>query len=159
MLTRESLEKIDREIAKYPEGRKQSAVMAALAVAQDEKGFLSDEVIEFVAGLLGMAPIAVREVASFYAMYKYKKEPSGKTRLTVCTSLPCRLSGADEVAETLKEKLGIGWGETTPDGRVTLVEGECMGACGDAPVALIDDTRMCCRLTREGVDAVLREIG
>ncbi|MDR1163798.1 MAG: NAD(P)H-dependent oxidoreductase subunit E [Candidatus Accumulibacter sp.] len=159
MLARESLEKIDREIAKYPEGRKQSAVMEALAVAQDEKGFLSDEMIEFVAGLLGMAPISVREVVSFYAMYKHEAASSGKTRLTLCRSLPCRLSGADEIAETLKEKLGIDFGETTPDGRMTLVEGECMGACGDAPVALIDDKRMCCRLTREGVDALLREIG
>ncbi|MDR1368041.1 MAG: NADH-quinone oxidoreductase subunit NuoE [Candidatus Accumulibacter sp.] len=156
MLTRESLEKIDREIAKYPAGRKQSAVMAALAIAQKEKTYLSNETMEFVAGLLGMPPIAVREIATFYAMYR--TESSGRHCLMLCTNLPCRLSGALKAADFLKERLGIGFGETTPDGRITLKEGECLGACGDAPVALLDEDRMCARLSPETIDKLLREI-
>jgi NADH-quinone oxidoreductase subunit E len=156
MLTRESLEKIDREIAKYPVGRKRSALMAALAIAQREKGWLSNETMEFIAGLFGIETAAVREIVSFYAMYK--PSPSGKHRLTVCTSLPCRLSGADDVAEYLKAKLGIDFGGTTSDGRIVLEAGECMGACGDAPVVLLDDRRMCCRLSPEAIDELLQGI-
>ena len=156
MLTTDSLKKIDQEIAKYPAGRKQSAVMAALAIAQEEKGWLSGELIAFVAALLDMPPIAAYEVASFYGMYDL--EPSGKHRLTVCTNLPCRLSGAEDAVEYLKKKLGIGFGETTPDGRFTLKEGECMGACGDAPVALVDNCRLCCRMSPEEIDKLLREL-
>ena len=103
-----------------------------------------------------MPPIAAYEVASFYGMYDL--EPSGKHRLTVCTNLPCRLSGAEDAVEYLKKKLGIGFGETTPDGRFTLKEGECMGACGDAPVALVDNCRLCCRMSPEEIDKLLREL-
>ncbi|HEX9301727.1 MAG TPA: NAD(P)H-dependent oxidoreductase subunit E, partial [Casimicrobiaceae bacterium] len=111
MLSADALEKIDREIAKYPPGRKQSAVMAALAIAQDEKGWLATETLDFVAAYLGMPPVAVYEVASFYAMYNVK--PTGKYKLTICTNLPCALQDAARAAEHLKEKLGIGFGETT----------------------------------------------
>jgi len=153
MLSTESLEKIDREIAKYPPEHKQSAVMAALRIAQDEKGWLSPETIEFVAGYLEMPPIAAHEVATFYNMYDVK--PVGKYKITVCTNLPCTLMGAGTVVEYLQAKLGIGFGETTPDGRFTLKEGECMGACGDGPLFLINSKKMCIKLTPEAIDAIL----
>ena len=156
MLSQESLKKIDREVAKYPADQKQSAVMAALAIAQEEKGWLSSEAIEFVANYLGMPPIAVYEVASFYTMYDLK--PTGKYKLTICTNLPCALQGANVAAAHLKEKLGIGFGETTPDGKFTLKEGECMGACGDAPVMLVNNRRMCSTMLPEQIDKLLAEL-
>ena len=141
MLSQESKQQIDREVAKYPAEQKQSAVMAALAIAQMEKGWLSTETIEDVAGYLGMAPVAVYEVASFYNMYDLA--PVGQYKITVCTNLPCALSGGVHAADYLKQKLGVGFNETTADGRFTLKEGECMGACGDAPVMLVNNVRTC----------------
>lgn len=155
MLSQDSLQKIDREIAKYPPEQKQSAVMAALAIAQDEKGWLSNEIIKFVAEYLGMAPMAAYEVASFYNMYDL--QPVGKYKLTVCTNLPCALSGGVHAADYLKEKLGIDFNETTADGKFTLREGECMGACGDAPVLLVNNKRMCSHMLPEQIDALLAE--
>jgi len=155
MLTADSLARIDRAIAKYPPDQKKSAVMAALTIAQDEKGHLSPQVMDFVAGYLGMPPIAVYEVASFYTMYDLKKP--GKYKLCLCTNLPCALSGAEEAAEHLKRKLGIGWNETTPDGRFTLKEGECFGACGDAPVMLLNNKRMLSFMTPDKIDRLLAE--
>ena len=155
MLSQEALRQIDREIAKYPAGQKQSAVMAALAIAQDEKGWLAQETIEAVADYLGMPPIAVYEVASFYNMYELA--PVGKYKLTVCTNLPCALSGGVHAADYLKAKLGIGFNETTRDGKFTLKEGECMGACGDAPVMLLNNKRMCSYMTPEQIDQLLAE--
>jgi NADH-quinone oxidoreductase subunit E len=157
MLSPESLKKIDQAIAKYPPEQKQSAVMAALTVAQDEKGHLSTEVMDFVAGYLGMAPIAVYEVATFYAMYDLK--PAGKYKLCICTNLPCALSGAGEAAEHLKKKLGIDWNETTADGRFTLKEGECFGACGDAPVMLVNNKTMLSFMTPDKIDKWIAEKG
>ena len=156
MLTPESIQKIEREIAKYPSGKQQSAVMSALGIAQDEKSWISDETIEFIAGYLSMPPIAVYEVASFYSMYNL--EPVGKYKLTVCTNLPCMLSGGVDVAEYLQQKLGIGFNETTPDGKFTLPEGECMGACGDAPVLLVNYRRMCRSMLPEEIDKLLAEL-
>lgn len=156
MLTTESLKRIDREVAKYPTEHKQSAVMAALAIAQEEQGWLSSEVIEFVAYYLGMAPIAAYEVASFYNMYNLK--PVGKYKLTVCTNLPCMLSGGVDAGEYLKKKLGVAYNETTPDGRITIKEGECMGACGDAPVMLVNNHRMCSWMYPEQIDKLLAEL-
>ena len=156
MLSAESLKKIDREIAKFPPEQKQSAVMAALAIAQVEKGWLSTETMDFVAQYLGMAPIAVYEVASFYNMYDLA--PVGKHKVTVCTNLPCALSGGVEAAEHLKHRLGVGFNETTADGRFTLKEGECMGACGDAPVLLVNNRRMCCSMSNEELDQLLSEL-
>ena len=156
MLSPESLKKIDREVAKYPADQKQSAVMASLVVAQDEKGWLATETMDFVAQYLGMAPVAVYEVATFYNMYDLK--PVGKYKITVCTNLPCALSGANDAAAHLQKKLGIGFNETTADGKFTLKEGECMGACGDAPLALVNNKRMCGRLTPEQVDKLLAEL-
>lgn len=156
MLTTESIRKIDREIAKYPDDQKQSAVMAALAIAQEELGWLPSEAIEFVADYLGMPPIAAYEVASFYNMYDLK--PVGRHKLTVCTNLPCMLSGGVDAADYLKKKLGIDFNETTSDGRFTLKEGECMGACGDAPVMLVNNRRMCSCMQPEEIDKLLEEL-
>jgi NADH-quinone oxidoreductase subunit E len=155
MLSQDALQKIDREIAKYPADQKQSAVMAALAIAQMEQGWLSNQTIEAVAGYLGMAPVAVYEVASFYNMYDLA--PVGKYKITVCTNLPCALSGGVHAADYLKQKLGIGFNETTADGRFTLKEGECMGACGDAPVLLVNNVRMCSFMQPERIDRLLGE--
>ncbi|HKA46292.1 MAG TPA: NAD(P)H-dependent oxidoreductase subunit E, partial [Burkholderiales bacterium] len=105
---------------------------------------------------LGMQPIAVYEVASFYTMYDVK--PVGKYKLTICTNLPCALQGANAAARHLQEKLGIGFNETTADGKYTLKEAECFGACGDAPVLLINNKRMCCAMTPDRLDALLKEL-
>jgi NADH-quinone oxidoreductase subunit E len=154
-LSQESLAKIDREVAKYPADQKQSAVMAALVIAQDEKGWLPKETIAAVAAYLDMAPVAVYEVASFYNMYDL--QPVGKYKITVCTNLPCALSGGVHAADYVKEKLGIDFNETTADGRITLKEGECMGACGDAPVMLVNNKRMCSFMLPEQIDKLLAE--
>ena len=156
MLTPESFKKIDREIAKYPADQKQSAVMAALAIAQEEMGWLSSEAIECVANYLEMPPMAAYEVASFYNMYDLK--PVGKYKLTVCTNLPCMLSGGVDAGEYLKQKLGIEYGETTPDGKYTLKQGECMGSCGEAPVMLVNNQRMCSHMLPEDIDKLLAEL-
>jgi NADH-quinone oxidoreductase subunit E len=156
MLSAESLARIDRAAAKYPRDQRQSAVMAALTIAQDEKGWLSTETMDFVAHYLGMPPIAVYEVASFYTMYDLK--PPGRHKLTICTNLPCALQGANVAAEHLKKKLGIGFNETTADGRFTLRQGECFGACGDAPVLLVNNKRMCGLMRPEKIDALLAEL-
>ncbi len=157
MLSAESLKKIDREIAKYPVDRRQSAVMSALAIAQEEKGWLANETMNFVAEYLGMPPIAVYEVATFYNMYNL--EPAGKYKITICTNLPCALSGSTDSAKYLKQKLGIGFNQTTPDGKFTLKEGECFGACGDAPVLLVNNKRMCSFMSEETIDKLLEELG
>lgn len=156
MLSAEALKKIDREIAKYPPDQKRSAVMAALAIAQDEQGWLSTETMDFVAGYLDMPPIAVYEVATFYEMYN--TEPIGRFKLTICTNLPCALQSASEAAEHLKRKLGIGFGETTPDRMFTLKQGECFGACGDAPVVLVNNKRMCSWMRPDQLDRLLSEL-
>jgi NADH-quinone oxidoreductase subunit E len=154
-LSPEALRRIDREVAKYPADQKQSAVMAALVIAQDEKGWLPKETIAAVASYLGMAPMAAFEVASFYNMYDL--HPVGKFKITVCTNLPCALSGGVHAADYVKQKLGIDFNETTPDGMVTLKEGECMGACGDAPVMLVNNKRMCSFMLPEQIDKLLAE--
>jgi NADH-quinone oxidoreductase subunit E len=156
LLSAEALRKIDRETAKYPPEQRQSAVMAALAIAQDEHGWLSNPLIQEVADYLGMPPIAVYEVATFYTMYNL--QPTGRFKLTVCTNLPCALSGGTRAAEHLKQRLGIGFNETTPDGCFTLKEGECMGACGDAPVLLVNNKRMESFMSDEKLDALLDEL-
>ena len=156
MLSATALQKIDREVAKYPPERKQSAVMAALIVAQDEHGWLSTETMDFVAQYLGMAPVAVYEVASFYTMYNTK--PVGKFKLTVCTCLPCGLQGALDAADHLRDRLDIDFNETTADGKFTLKEGECMGACAMAPVLLVNNKKMHDYLTKEKMDALIEEL-
>lgn len=156
LLSEQSYKKIDRELAKFPADQRQSAVMAALAIAQDEKGWLPPEVLQDVADYIGMPAIAVQEVATFYNMYNTK--PVGKYKISVCTNLPCQLSGGEKAAHHLKEKLGIGYRETTADGQFTLVEGECMGACGDAPVMLVNNKRMCSWMSNDKIDALVEEL-
>jgi NADH-quinone oxidoreductase subunit E len=156
LLSAQAYRAIDREIAKYPADQKQSAVMAALAIAQTELGWISKDVMEDVGRYLDMPAIAVYEVASFYTMYNL--EPTGKCKLTICTNLPCALSGATRAAEHLKQRLGIGFNQTTPDGAFTLKEGECLGACGDAPVLLVNNTRMESFMSNEKLDALIAEL-
>jgi len=156
MLSAESIKKIDHEVAKYPADQKQSAVMSALAIAQDEKGWLANETMDFIAHYLSMPAIAVYEVATFYNMYNL--QPVGKYKLTVCTNLPCALSGGNDAAVHLKQKLGIGFNQTTADGKFTLKEGECMGACGDAPVLLVNNKRMCSFMSDDKIDQLLEEL-
>jgi len=112
--------------------------------------------MNFVAEYLGMPPIAVYEVATFYNMYNL--EPVGEYKITVCTNLPCALSGSNDTAAYLKQKLGIGFNQTTPDGKFTLKEGECFGACGDAPVLLVNNKRMCSFMSNEMIDKLLKEL-
>jgi NADH-quinone oxidoreductase subunit E len=156
VLSADAYRKIDREIAKFPAEQRRSAVMAALAIAQDEIGWVSDEAMEEVAGYLGMPPIAVYEVATFYSMYNLK--PIGRHKIAICTNLPCALSGATRAAEHLKRRLGVGFNETTSDGAFTLKEGECFGACGDAPVLLVNNKRMASFMSNEKLDALLSEL-
>lgn len=154
-LSAESIRRIDREIAKYPPDQKRSAVMSALAIAQDEHGWLATATMDAVARHLGLPPVAVYEVATFYEMYDLA--PVGRCKLTVCTNLPCALSGGEAAAEYLKQKLGIGFNETTADGAFTLKQGECFGACGDAPVLLLNNKRMCSFMTNERLDELVAE--
>ncbi|MGA9914373.1 MAG: NADH-quinone oxidoreductase subunit NuoE, partial [Paraburkholderia sp.] len=159
MISAEGLKEIDRAIAKYPADQKQSAVMSALTTAQEEHGWLSPELMQFVADYLGMPAVAVQEVATFYTMYE--TSPVGKYKITLCTNLPCQLGpdgGADSASEYLKQKLGIDFGETTADGKFTLKEGECMGSCGDAPVMLVNNHRMCSFMSRAKIDQLLEEL-
>lgn len=156
VLSEQAFKKIDREVAKFPADQKQSAVMGALAIAQDEQGWLSPEVMQEVGDYLGMPAIAVQEVATFYNMYNTK--PVGKHKITICTNLPCALSGGEKAAQHLKHKLGIDYRETTADGQFTLLEGECMGACGDSPVLLVNNKRMCSLMSNDKIDALVEEL-
>ena len=156
LLSAEARARIDREVRKYPADQKQSAVMAALAIAQDEHGWVSPEVIEAVAVVLEMPPIAVHEVATFYNMYDTR--PVGKFKLAICTCLPCALRDSAKAGEYLKERLGINYGETTADGLFTLKESECQGACGDAPVLLVNNKRMCSFMDNAKLDALIGEL-
>ncbi|MFC3338229.1 NADH-quinone oxidoreductase subunit NuoE [Paracandidimonas soli] len=156
LLSAQAYQRIDRELTKFPEDQKQSAIMASLAIAQEEKGWVSPEVIEDIASYLKQPAIAVQEVATFYNMFD--TAPVGRVKITVCTNLPCALRDGVKTAEYLKEKLGIGFNETTPDGQFTLKEGECMGACGDAPVVLLNNQHMCVRMSSERIDEMLNEL-
>jgi NADH-quinone oxidoreductase subunit E len=153
LLTDASLKEIDVWIAKYPADKKQSAVMSALRIAQDQnRGFLTEDLMDAVAEYLDMRPIAVYEVATFYSMYEL--EPVGKHKICVCTNISCMLCGSDKIVDRLTSKLGIKLGETTTDGRFTLKEVECLGACVNAPMLQIGDTYYE-NLTEEKVDQVL----
>ena len=156
LLSEQTYQKIDRELTKFPGDQQQSASMAALAIAQDEKGWVSTEVINDVAAYLHVPPIAVQEVATFYNMFN--THPVGRFKITVCTNLPCALRDGVKAADYLKKKLGIDFHETTPDGLFTLAEGECMGACGDSPVMLMNNKHMCVRMSSERIDAMIQEL-
>ena len=156
MLSPETRKQIDREIAKYPPEQKQSAVMSALALAQAEHGWLTTEIMDAIAVYLDMPPVAVYEVASFYTMYNM--QPVGRFKISICTNLPCALQGASVAAAHLRDKLGIAFNETTADGAFTLKEGECMGACGDAPVLIVNDRRMCSWMNPAKIDLLVDEL-
>ena len=156
MLSEHIQQQIQRELIKYPAEQKQSAVMSALRFVQDEMGWISTDDIADVAAYLGMAPMAVHEVATFYHMYNLK--PMGKHTLTVCTNLSCTLCGALDTVKYIETKLGIGMGEVTADGKFGLREGECMGACIDAPLMTVSNRRLCGRLTPEKIDQILAEL-
>ena len=152
MLSKESLDQVKREVAKYPPERKASAAMAALRIAQEEHGWLSVPLMDYIAELLGMRPIQVYEVATFYSMYDLK--PVGKHKISICTNISCMLCGSDAIVKHLEKRLGIKLGETTPDGKVTLKEVECLAACCGAPMFQIGKTYYE-NLTPEKVDRIL----
>lgn len=156
LLSENAYRKIDAELTKYPADQKQSALIAALAIAQDEKGWVSPEVIQDIAEYLEQPSIGVQEVATFYNMFDTK--PVGKFKITVCTNLPCALSYGDATAAYVQKKLGIAFRETTPDGLFTLIEGECMGACGDSPVLLVNNKHMCIRMSTDRIDGMLDDL-
>lgn len=156
LLSEKAYERIDRELTKFPEDQKRSAIMASLTIAQEEKGWVSADIIEDVAIYLDVPAIAVQEVATFYNMFHTK--PAGKYTISVCTNLPCALRDGVKSGEYLKEKLGIDYGETTDDGMFSLVMGECMGSCGDAPVMLVNNQHMCVHMESERIDAMLHEL-
>jgi NADH-quinone oxidoreductase subunit E len=143
----------DREVAKYPSDQKQSAVMACLTIVQLEQGWVSPESEKAVADYLGMAPMAVHEVSTFYNMYNRK--PLGKYKLNVCTNLPCQLRNGTQALAHLEMRLGIAMGETTSDGLFTLQQSECLGACADAPVMLVNDVNMCSFMSHDKLDQLV----
>jgi NADH-quinone oxidoreductase subunit E len=153
MISEESKARFAREVAKYPVDQKQSAVMACLTIAQQELGYVSAETEKEIADYLGMAPMAVHEVTSFYNMYNQK--PVGKYKLNVCTNLPCQLRDGGKAMAHLKSKLGVDNNQTTKDGLFTLQECECLGACADSPVLLVNDQTMCSFMSNEKLDQMI----
>ena len=153
MFSEATLARFAREVAKYPAEQKQSAVMACLSIAQQEQGWVSPEAEKAIADYLGMAPIAVREVTTFYNMYNQR--PVGQFKLNVCTNLPCQLRDGNKALAHLEHKLGISMGETTADGLFTLQQSECLGACADAPVMLVNDRTMCSFMSNEKLDQLV----
>ena len=139
-----------REVAKYPADQKQSAVMACLSIVQQEQGYVSAESEAVIADYLGMAQIAVHEVTTFYNMYN--QQPVGKYKLNVCTNLPCQLRDGTKALKHLEHKLGIVMGESTADGLFTLQQSECLGACADSPVMLVNDLTMCSFMSNDKLD-------
>jgi NADH-quinone oxidoreductase subunit E len=156
MLSPQAIKKIDYELTKYPAEQRQAAVMSALRIVQTELGWLSKDSISEVAQYLGMPEIAALEVASFYNMYDLS--PVGKYKITVCTNISCMLRDSDEIVSHLQAKLGVGFNEVTADGKFCLKEGECMGACGGAPLMTVNNHTMHEFLTPEKVDEILEEL-
>lgn len=153
MISEDSKARFAQEVAKYPAEQRQSAVMACLTIVQQELGYVSTESEEFVAKYLGMAPMAVHEVTTFYNMYN--QQPVGKYKLNVCTNLPCQLRDGGRALKHLEKALDISMGETTPDGLFTLQQCECLGACADSPVLLVNDSTMCSFMTDEKLDQLV----
>ena len=148
-----TLARFAREVAKYPADQKASAVLACLAIVQQEQGHVSTAAEDTIAAYLGMPPIAVHEVTTFYNMYN--QQAVGKYKLNVCTNLPCLLRDGGKALEHLEHKLGISMGETTPDGMFTLQQCECLGACADAPVMLVNDRSMCSFMGNDKLDQLV----
>jgi NADH-quinone oxidoreductase subunit E len=145
--------RFDREVAKYPAEQRQSAVMACLAIVQQEQGHVSPAAEKAIADYLGMPPIAVHEVTTFYNMYN--QHPLGQFKLNVCTNLPCQLRDGQKALDHLCHKLGVEEGGTTADGLVTVQKSECLGACADAPVMLVNDRQMCSFMSNDRLDALI----
>ena len=155
-LSAQAYERFAREVAKYPDDQKQSAVMACLSIAQQEQGYVSADSERAIAEYLGMAPMAVHEVTTFYNMYN--QQPVGQFKINVCTNLPCQLRNGQGALLHLAKKLGIEVGETTADGKFTLQSGECMGACADAPVLLVNDRTMCSYMSDDKLDKLIDDL-
>ena len=151
-----TLARFAKEVAKYPAEQAQSAVIACLAIVQQEQGHVSREAEQGVAAYLGMPPIAVHEVTTFYNMLN--AQPVGRFKLNVCTNLPCRLRDGQSALDHVCERLGIEAGGTSADGRFTVQQCECLGACADAPVMLVNDRQMCSYMTPERLDALLETL-
>jgi NADH-quinone oxidoreductase subunit E len=156
MLSKESIAKIDYELTKYPADKRQAAVMSALRIVQTERGWLSKESITEVAEYLRIPEIAAMEVATFYNMYDL--QPVGKYKISICTNISCMLRDSDSIVNHLKSKLGVGFNEVTPDGKFCLKEGECMGACGGAPLFIVNNHTMHEFLSVDKVDAILEAL-
>lgn len=156
MISEEIRVRFDREVAKYPPERKQSAVMACLSIMQDVHGWVSPESELAVAEYLEMAPMAVHEVTTFYNMYN--QQPVGQFKLNVCTNLPCQLRGGLKALEHLQAQLGVRAGQTTADGMFTLQQCECLGACADAPVMLVNDRKMLSYMSNERLDSLVQDL-
>jgi NADH-quinone oxidoreductase subunit E len=148
--------RFDREVAKYPADQRQSALMACLSIVQQEQGWVSPEAEEAVADYLGMAPIAVHEVTTFYNMYN--QQPVGTYKLNVCTNLPCQLRGGDKALDHLCHKLGVKPYGTSEDGVFTVQPSECLGACADAPVMLVNDRQMLSFMSDERLDDLVNTL-
>ncbi len=155
MLSQEALVEINSEVAKYPDGQERAALLAALRIAQNECGWISVDTMTYIAGILSVEPAKVAEVATFYTMYDLK--PIGRYKISLCTNISCALRGSATVANHLQERLGIGFDETTEDGRITLKEVECLAACGGAPAALIG-TDYYENLTPQRIDEILETL-
>lgn len=153
MLSEATKARFAREVAKYPAEQRQSAVMACLAIVQQEQGWVSAEAEAAIAEYLGMPPIAVREVTTFYNMYN--QQPTGKYKLNVCTNLPCQLRNGQQALEHLCAKLGVEDGGTTADGLFTVQKCECLGACADAPVMLVNDREMVSYMSHDRIDELV----
>jgi NADH-quinone oxidoreductase subunit E len=153
MISESTRVRFDREVAKYPADQKQSAVMACLAIVQQEQGFVSADSEKLIAEYLGMPPIAVHEVTTFYNMYN--QQPRGTFKLNVCTNLPCQLRSGQTALEHLCSRLGVDEGGTTADGLFTVQKSECLGACADAPVMLVNDRQMCSFMNEQRLDELV----
>jgi NADH-quinone oxidoreductase subunit E len=153
MISETTRARFDKEVAKYPADQRQSAVMACLAIVQQEQGWVSAEAEHAIAEYLGMPQIAVREVTTFYNMYNQR--PVGKYKLNVCTNLPCQLRDGQKALRHLEQKLGIAMNETTADGLFTLQQSECLGACADSPVMLVNDRTMCSFMSNDKLDQLV----
>lgn len=153
MLSEQTQARFDRELAKYPADQRVSAVMACLSILQQERGWLSPESEQEVADYIGMPAIAVHEVATFYNMYNQK--PVGQFKINVCTNLPCQLRDGEKALAHVCSKLGIEDGGTTPDGMFTVGHSECLGACADAPVALVNDRQMVSYMSNDKLDQLI----
>ena len=148
-----TLARFDKEVAKYPADQRQSAVMACLAIVQQETGYVSADSERVIADYLGMAPIAVHEVTTFYNMYNQR--PLGRYKINVCTNLPCQLRDGEHALAHLCSRLGVELGGTTADGLFTIQQSECLGACADSPVLLVNDRQMCSFMSDERLDELV----